>query len=55
MLFARTAHVYTRGAVVHVPYIIPTNKRYPMADTASVPWRLFVKKFVGQFESKNIW
>jgi hypothetical protein len=28
------------------------NKRYTMADTASVPWRLFVKKFVGQFESK---
>jgi hypothetical protein len=24
-------------------------KRYTMADTASGPWRLFVKKFVGQF------
>jgi hypothetical protein len=27
----------------------PGDKRYAMAENQSVPWRLFVKKFVGQF------
>jgi hypothetical protein len=41
---------HAQGATVCSSY-----KRYTMADTAPVPWRLFVKKFIGQFESKNIW